>query len=109
MHKKRLREYTKRRKKRTTRAPRKTTMTQFEVGDYVLYAYVLSHARPKLKVKSCGPAEGHLLTDKVASFENKAELSFSKKNQIQVLIHGKEIFATSGNTRPNQKYQTAVL
>ncbi|POM68501.1 Chromodomain containing hypothetical protein putative [Phytophthora palmivora] len=34
-----------------------TTMAQFDVGDFVLYADVWQHARAKLRVKWCGPAQ----------------------------------------------------
>ncbi|ETP52145.1 hypothetical protein F442_02795 [Phytophthora nicotianae P10297] len=34
-----------------------TTMAQFEIGDFVLYADVWQHTRSKLRVKWCGPAQ----------------------------------------------------
>ncbi|KAG6586713.1 Chromodomain protein [Phytophthora cinnamomi] len=34
-----------------------TTMAQFEIGDFVLYADVWQHTRSKLRVKSCGLAQ----------------------------------------------------
>lgn len=36
---------------------RGTSMAQFDIGDFVLYADVWAHARDKLKVKWCGPAQ----------------------------------------------------
>ncbi|KAG2870789.1 hypothetical protein PC116_g7687 [Phytophthora cactorum] len=34
-----------------------TTMAQFDIGDFVLYADVWQHTRGKLRVKWCGPAQ----------------------------------------------------
>ncbi|KAF4149570.1 hypothetical protein GN958_ATG01240 [Phytophthora infestans] len=34
-----------------------TRLAQFDVGDFVLYADVWAHARDKLRVKWCGPAQ----------------------------------------------------
>ncbi|KAE9350482.1 hypothetical protein PF008_g6425 [Phytophthora fragariae] len=43
---------------RKHRATKKgTSMAQFDIGDYVLYADVWQHVRGKLRVKWCGPAQ----------------------------------------------------
>ncbi|KAE8888738.1 hypothetical protein PF005_g5317 [Phytophthora fragariae] len=36
---------------------RGTTLAQFDIGDFVLYADVWQHTRSKLRVKWCGPAQ----------------------------------------------------